>query len=173
MKKKKNKASCLIEKMKAKRSAMTPYFKKIDNIKHSAAITTKRGRLLGIGMNKYHTTLKHGYTTHAEVDTIQKSMLPMYKKFGRSLNKRRITVDITIIRTSLVNSHPCLHCLMAMNNNPVFNVKKVNYSCEGEIITTTLNSLLNKEVHHLSKGNKHRCGLDEEEDEEDDAKCAL
>lgn len=168
MKKKKKNTYKLVNKMINKRNAMTPFYKKIDNIKHTAAITTKRGRLLGIGINKYHTNISHGYTTHAEVDTMQKAMLPMYKKFGRSLNKRKIAVDITIIRTSLVNSHPCLHCLMAMNKNPVFNVKKVNYSCEGEIITTTLNSLLGKEEHHLSKGNRHRCGMDEDEDEDED-----
>ena len=141
-----------------KRSSATPNFNNVDTRKHVAIITTKKGRNLStIGFNKYHPTIKHGYTTHAEVDAMQKSIRPIIKKYGRSVNKRRIPVTITVLRTTMVNSHPCLHCINAMNSNSIFKVKRVNYSFDGDIKTASMASLLSLENYHISKGNRTDC----------------
>jgi cytidine deaminase len=162
----------LINKMIKKRNAETfSNNKKIDNYKHAAAITTHKGRVLKIGGNKYLPTTKHGYSIHAEVDTIQKSLRKAYIKYGRSLNKRRIPVDITVIRTSLVNSHPCLHCINAMASNPVFAIKRVYYSNDGDISYSSMSSLLSIENQHVSKAN--RCDNCDNEEGDDEAKEAL
>jgi cytidine deaminase len=163
----------LIHRMIQKRTNETNASSKrnVDNFKHAAAITTRRGRVLTIGSNKYHATIKHGYTVHAEVDTIQRSLRPAFIKYGRSLNKRRIPVDITVIRTSMVNSHPCKHCINTMATNPVFAIKRVYYSNDGELSYSSMSSLLTIANPHISKAN--RCSCSEEETDEDDAKEAL
>jgi deoxycytidylate deaminase len=161
----------LIKKRKAE-TGSTGNKRNSDNIKHAAAITTRKGRILTLGSNKYHPTIKHGYTVHAEVDTIQRALRPAYIKYGRSLNKRRIPVDITVIRTSMVNSHPCMHCINTMANNPVFAVKRVYYSNDGDLSYASMSSLLNIENPHISKANRSGCNCSEEDDE-DEAKEAL
>jgi cytidine deaminase len=168
----------LINHMIRKRIGETSSFnKKHDHYKHAAAITTRKGRVLTIGGNKYHSTIKHGYTIHAEVDTIQRSLRPAFIKYGRSLNKRRIPVDITVIRTSLVNSHPCLHCINAMASNPVFAIKRIYYSNDGDITYSSMSSLLETTNPHVSKANRgsSSCCCDEDDcsDEEGEGKEAL
>lgn len=166
----------LINRMIKKRCAETNSFnKRSDQFKHAAAITTRRGRVLTIGGNKYHSTIKHGYTIHAEVDTIQRSLRPAFIKYGRSLNKRRIPVDITVIRTSMVNSHPCLHCINTMASNPVFSIKRIYYSVDGDLSYCSMSSLLATENPHVSKANRpnNGCCCDDECDDEDEAKEAL
>lgn len=167
----------LINKLIKKRTAETKSTsnkRNSDNFKHAAAITTRKGRVLTLGSNKYHTTIKHGYTIHAEVDTIQRALRPVFIKYGRSLNKRRIPVDITVIRTSMVNSHPCMHCINTMATNPVFAVKRVYYSNNGDISYSSMSTLLNIENPHVSKANRNSCSSCEDECADDDeAKGAL
>jgi|SaaInlStandDraft_7_1057024.scaffolds.fasta_scaffold153977_1 hypothetical protein len=148
------------------------FSKRVDQIKHVASITTRKGNVLAIGSNKYHSTIKHGYSIHAEADTIQRAIRPAYIKYGRSLNKRRIPVDITIIRTTMVNSHPCLHCINIMASNPIFAIKRVYYSNDGDLSYCSMSSLLDINNPHISKANRSTC-CDEEEDSEDDDKEAL
>ena len=170
------KERALISSMIKKRTGETQCAsKRTDMFKHAAAITTRRGRVLTIGTNKYHTTIKHGYTVHAEVDTMQKALRPSFIKYGRSLNKRRIPVDITVIRTTMVNSHPCFHCIKAMATNPVFAVKRVYYSIDGDTQYCSMSALLDGENFHFSKANRGEssCCGEEECDGEDDAKEAL
>lgn len=142
-----------------------------DSFKHAAAITTRRGRVLTIGTNKYHTTIKHGYTIHAEVDTMQRALRPMFIKYGRSAFKRRIPVDITVIRTNMLNSHPCFHCIKSMVNNPIISIKRVYYSINGDDTQyCSLSSLIDSNNYHISKANKINCcgnGVNCLEDEED------
>jgi cytidine deaminase len=162
----------LIKKLITKRTAETKAScnkRNNDNFKHAAAITTRKGRVLTLGSNKYHTTIKHGYTIHAEVDTIQRALRPAFIKYGRSLNKRRIPVDITVIRTSMVNSHPCMHCIKTMANNPVFAIKRVYYSNDGDISYNSMSSLLSIENPHISKANRNSCCDEDEEDEDKEA----
>lgn len=166
----------LVNSMIRKRTAETNgYNRRSDQFKHAAALTTRKGRVLKIGGNKYHTTIKHGYTVHAEVDTIQRSLRPAFIKYGRSLNKRRIPVDITVIRTSMVNSHPCFHCIKAMATNPIFAIKRVYYSNNGELSYCSMSSLLDAETFHLSKANRpeNNCCCDDDCDGEEDDKEAL
>lgn len=144
-----------------------------DTYKHAAAITTRKGRVLTLGSNKYHTTIKHGYSIHAEVDTIQRALRPMYIKYGRSLNKRRIPVDITVIRTSLVNSHPCMHCINTMATNPIFAVKRVYYSNDGDMSYSSMSSLLNIENPHVSKANRSTCCEEDDMGEDDEGQKPL
>ena len=151
--------------------------KKCDNYKHSASIITGKGRVLSIGSNYYHPGIKNGFTIHAEVDTIQKASRPMMLKHKRSLNKRRIPADIYVIRTTMVNSHPCFHCINTMKANPVFNIKRVYYSIDGGLDYISMSALLNKD-NYISRGNRRGCcamdleGYDEE-DEEQEGKCVF
>ena len=166
------KENSLISSMIKKRKCETQCAsKKTDMFKHAAAITTRRGRVLTIGTNKYHPTMKHGYTIHAEVDTMQRAMRPVLIKYGRSVNKRRIPVDITVIRTTMVNSHPCFHCIRSMATNPVFAIKRVYYSIDGNTQYCSMSSLLDGESFHFSKANRDGiscCGEEDECDSDED-----
>jgi cytidine deaminase len=166
----------LVNRMVRKRVNETKTSKKnnVDNFKHAAAITTKRGRVLNIGSNKYNINTKHGYSVHAEMDTIQRSLRSAYIKYGRSLNKRRIPVDITVIRTSLVNSHPCINCINSMASNPVFAIKRVYYSNNGSIEYSSMAELLDIDNPHISKANRNNtCCCDEDECDEEAKEPAL
>jgi cytidine deaminase len=70
---------------------------------HMCAILDINGNPLIFGSNHYDT--KINITTHAEVDAFNK----LVNKMGRT--RRKITIDLVIIRTNGGNSAPCSNCM--------------------------------------------------------------
>ena len=162
-------------------SNYNPSTKRSDTIKHTAVLFNKKGDVLGIGNNQYLPTTKHGYSEHAEVNVIQKTIPKNVSIKGRSVYKHKIPADLLVIRTTMVNSHPCYNCIQSMVNNPVFNIQRVYYSCDGEIQYKSLNEMRNEDDFHICKAVRStsylNCLLDDEEEDgeegEDDAKPIL
>jgi cytidine deaminase len=80
----------------------SPYHTGITKSNHMCAILDINGNPLIFGSNFYNT--KINITTHAEVDAFDK----LVNKMGRT--RRKITIDLVIIRTNGGNSKPCEDC---------------------------------------------------------------
>jgi deoxycytidylate deaminase len=146
--------------------------KRADTIKHTAVLFNKRGDVLGIGNNQYLPNIKHGYSEHAEVNVIQKTIAKGISIKGRSIYKHKIPTSLLVIRTTMVNSHPCYNCIQSMIENPVFNIQRVYYSCDGEIKYKSLTEMKNSDEFHICKAVRStsylNCTLDDEEDDGED-----
>ena len=70
---------------------------------HMCAIVDIVGNPLIFGYNYYN--IKNNNTTHAEIDAFDK----LVNKMGRT--RRKITVDLVVIRTNGGNSMPCDKCM--------------------------------------------------------------
>ena len=85
------------------------------------AILDINGNPLIFGYNYYN--IKTDTTTHAEVDALNK----LVNKLGRI--RRKITIDIIIIRTNGGNSMPCDKCqLRIFEMSYRFNIRKIYYT---------------------------------------------
>jgi cytidine deaminase len=79
------------------------------------------GNPLMFGYNYYNT--KNNMTTHAEVDAFTK----LVNKMGRM--RRRITIDLVIIRTNGGNSKPCDECQKRIFEMSFrFNIRNIYYT---------------------------------------------
>lgn len=107
----------------------------------------KNNNIISIGVNDEYR--------HSEVDAILKL------KFLRHKLKKPVKLEILVIKVSSTRqlglSKPCIHCLIALSSIPKtgYIITDIYYSNEnGDIIKTTLKTLLNEE-HHISYGNRN------------------
>lgn len=144
----------LVEKLKTNRSAFTINKNKfIEPYKHCALVVSRKGggAIIGIGTNNYRND--DNGSIHAEDDAFTNAKHYFRTKKSKNLNsmKRKIKVDLIVVRTTGSNSKPCYHCITDhMINNAHFNVRKVIYSdsdVEGGYITTNKNKLMNDDIH--------------------------
>jgi cytidine deaminase len=153
----------------------------VEPFKHGAVIISRKGKgaVISYGANTYN--INYG-SKHAEemAFTNAKRFLQSRKSKNLSNMKRRIKVDIVVLRTTGNNSRPCNHCITTqLSNNRLFNVRKVIYSdgdVEGGYITTSTNKLYeNKNAHYsgfyaklnnISNCCNNNNGFDDEMDEE-------
>ena len=91
--------------MTIKRSAQmsSPFHHDIKKSNHMCAILDSNGNPLIFGSNFYN--IKIDTTEHAETNAISK----LINKLGRT--RRKITIDLVIIRTNGGNSMPCPNCM--------------------------------------------------------------
>jgi cytidine deaminase len=85
------------------------------------SIVDINGNPLIFGSNYYN--IKNNNTTHAEVNAFNK----LVNKLGRT--RRKITIDIIIIRTNGGNSMPCSNCMKKINDmNLRFHIRNIYYT---------------------------------------------
>jgi tRNA(Arg) A34 adenosine deaminase TadA len=134
-----------------KRESQTSINCKHDKYKHMCVILDKGGEALISGYNIFKTNSQQ--TEHAEAMAIRKFFL----KFGRP--KRRITVDILVVRTNGGNSKPCTMCLEQMRVfSYIVNVKNIYYSHEDEptgIRKEKFTTMINSDDQHMSSYYRH------------------
>jgi cytidine deaminase len=88
---------------------------------HMCTIIDTNGNPLIFGSNFYLT--KNNDTIHAEVDAFNK----LINKMGRM--KRKITIDIIVIRTNGGNSMPCTNCMKKIfDMNTRFNIRYIYFT---------------------------------------------
>jgi cytidine deaminase len=105
-----------------RRAQITNLFHELKKSNHMCAIIDINGNPLIFGYNYYN--IKNNKTTHAEVDAFNK----LLNKFGHM--KRKMLVDIIIIRTNGGNSLPCEKCqqkLFDVRYN--FHIRNIYYTC--------------------------------------------
>lgn len=81
----------------------SPFHNNLTKSNHMCSIIDINGNPLIFGSNYYN--IKTQNTTHAEVDAFNK----LVNKHGRM--RKKITIDIIIIRTNGGNSKPCSDCM--------------------------------------------------------------
>lgn len=85
------------------------------------AILDIDGNPLIFGYNYYN--IKNNKTTHAEVDAFTK----LVNKMGRS--RRKITIDLVIVRTNGGNSLPCPECQKKLFDMSIrFHIRNIYYT---------------------------------------------
>lgn len=138
----------LIDKRKKQTSANS----KDDKYKHMCVILDKGGEALITGYNIFKTNSPQ--TKHAEAMAMRKFQL----KYGRP--KRRIAVDILVVRTNGGNSKPCIKCLAQMELfSHIVNIKNIYYSHEDEpsgIRKEKFTSLSESDDKHVSSYWRHQ-----------------
>lgn len=88
---------------------------------HMCAILDNNGNPLMFGSNFYE--IKINSTTHAEVDAINK----LINKMGRT--RRKITIDLVVIRTNGGNSLPCSDCMQKIYESSVrFHIRYIYFT---------------------------------------------
>lgn len=88
---------------------------------HMCAILDTNGNPLIFGSNHYN--IKINNTTHAEVDAFNK----LNNKLGRI--RRKITIDIIVVRTTGGNSMPCSDCMNKINDMSLrFHIRNIYYT---------------------------------------------
>lgn len=190
----------LLEELKISRKACTiKQNKKQEPFKHGAMVISRKGKgaVIGYGDNCFNAIPCIG-SIHAEADALKNAL--SYLKNRRNVNvtntKRRLAVDVVVLRTTGSNSKPCYHCITEqLVDNRHFNIRKVIYSdgdVDGGYVETNCNKLYeNRESHYsgfhtmqnasLSSTNscnntqEHECGdefcgvLDEVENDDDES----
>lgn len=147
--------------------ANTPIGRHIDNIQHAAVILNKKGSVLNTGNNYYSSRRSSGFSIHAEQDALTKTLRNFNIRRNIRRSNRKHTVYLLVIRTTLGNSYPCVNCVRCIASHPSIHVKRIYYSNNGIIEYVSLQSLINSNVNHVSKGNRHEC-CDEDESDEDE-----
>lgn len=107
---------------------------------HAAGLV-KNGKLLEKGHNSHRELIGGNAvnSTHAEISVIHK-LLKTQKKIDADLWVIRVTKE-----GELVNSEPCLSCIVALKK---YNIKRVFYSdSEGDIICIKLNDIIIKDSY--------------------------
>jgi len=88
---------------------------------HMCAILDINGNPLIFGSNYYN--IKNNTTTHAEIDAFTK----LISKMGRV--RRKITIDLVIIRTNGGNSLPCVECQKRLFDLSIrFHIRNIYYT---------------------------------------------
>ena len=102
-------------------SQMSSPFHNITKSNHMCSIVDINGNPLIFGSNYYN--IKNQNTTHAEVDAFNK----LVNKQGRT--RKKITIDIIIIRTNGGNSKPCCDCMQKLNEMSIrFRIRNVYFT---------------------------------------------
>ena len=136
-----------------KREKQTALNTKCDKYKHMCVIIDHNsGETLISGYNTFKTNSCE--TVHAEAMALQR----LYSKYGTP--KRRLTVDILVVRTNGCNSKPCVNCLKMMQRySNIINIKNIYYSHEAEptgIRKDKFTALLNSDDKHISSYHRHK-----------------
>ena len=186
----------LLDGLKMKRAQHTVSVnRRQEPFKHGAMVITRKGggAVIGYGANTYNNEFG---SIHAEESAFKSARQYLQKKRGVNMSntKRRLAVDIVVLRTTGNNSKPCYHCITEqLVSNRYFNVRKVIYSDgdeTGGYVVTNCNKLYETRDSHISgfharvqgmrpentccEGNENHnhdgcCGeLDEVENDDDD-----
>jgi hypothetical protein len=147
----------LLDGLKASRRACTvQQNRRLEPYKHGAMVISRKGKgaVIGYGDNCFNAIPCIG-SIHAEADALKNALT--YLKKRRNVNitntKRRLAVDVVVLRTTGGNSKPCYHCITEqLVDNRHFNIRKVIYSdcdVEGGYVETNCNKLYeNRESHY-------------------------
>lgn len=101
-------------------------FTSATNSNHMCAIL-KEGVPVSYGTNVYN--INSTSTEHAEAQALRK----LYEKIGKTLNAKKITIDIFVVRTNGSNSKPCARCINQMKYySQFFSIRYVYYTCPNE-----------------------------------------
>lgn len=167
----------LVNKIISKREAMTRLSRSVDKrcdmYRHIAMVTAKNGRVLGTGANGFIPSIKFGYTEHAEISALRHAKRNL-QVLGKLSSNKKVTVDLTVLRTTLVNSQPCIHCINSILGNDNFNVRRVYFSNGDGIDCKSLNAIIdNPDSLCITKNNRPNhyyldCDDDEEEDDDEE-----
>ena len=135
-----------------KRTAQTSANSTIDKYRHMCVIFNSNGAVLSTGYNIFKTNTYN--TEHAEAMALRK----LASKFSKS--KRRITINILVVRTNGGNSKPCCNCLDKMlYYSSKFTIKWIYYSHDqvvDGIIRQRFNVMLNDPNKHMSSYYRHK-----------------
>jgi len=148
---------------------------------HSAAIISKNGKILSIGHNVIRTVQSRTIPQHAEHMAFDR----LINKLDRNDFKRKLSVNVLVIRTNGGDSSPCGNCVSRMDAySKHFTIRNIYYTHSEEmtgIRKEKFTSLLQNENQHISsyyrqklkETNCHNCSDIEcsdhhdEQDEED------
>jgi len=105
-----------------RKEQISDFFEKLlTKSNHMCAILDIDGNPLIFGYNYYN--IKNNKTTHAEVDAFTK----LVNKMGRS--RRKITIDLVIVRTNGGNSLPCPECQKKLFDMSIrFHIRNIYYT---------------------------------------------
>ena len=92
------------------------------NSEHMCAILDSDGNPLIYGTNVYN--IGKLSTEHAEAQAIRK----LYDKYSYQNQKRKIKVDIIVVRTNGSNSKPCERCIHEMKCSTRLHIRNVYYT---------------------------------------------
>jgi pyrimidine deaminase RibD-like protein len=146
----------LLEKFKKNRKNYTlKQNKTIEPFMHGSLIVSRKGdgAIIGYGANTYNREFG---SIHAEENALNKAKLFIQRNKCKNTNnmKRRIKVDMIVLRTTGGISKPCFHCITNhIVNNRIFNIRKVIYSdldADGGYVVTNCNRLFNNRDEHIS-----------------------
>ncbi len=119
-------------------------FTSVTNSNHMCAIL-KNSEPISYGTNIY--TVNDISTEHAEAQALRR----LYEKINKSLNAKKITLDIMIVRTGSAISKPCTRCINTMKYySKFFYIRNVYYTDPNELggIRCIKFSKLVNEKHH-------------------------
>ena len=107
--------------IKRSQQMSSPFNTCISKSNHMCSILDVNGNPLIFGSNYYN--IKINTTTHAEVDAFTK----LVNKMGRI--RRKITIDLVIIRTNGGNSKPCSECQIKIHEMSLrFHIRNIYYT---------------------------------------------
>lgn len=140
--------SKIVPTMKAKRDAQygATGFETLTHSNHMCTIL-KNGMPVSWGSNIYNVNGIQS-TEHAEAQALRR----LYDKIGKTLNAKKITIDLCVIRTNGGNSRPCKRCINTMKAySTKFNIRYIYYTCPSETngIRCVKFSQLENENHHI------------------------
>ena len=136
----------------------------VDKYKHMCVIFNSSGAVLATGYNIFKTNTYN--TEHAEEMALRK----LASKFAS--NKRRITINILVVRTNGGISKPCCNCLKKMYYySSKFTIKWIYYSSQevfNGITRERFNSMYYNPNKHVSSFYRHKYTLSGKIDNDDD-----
>ena len=93
--------------IKRKSQMSNPYHRLLSKSNHMCAVLDKNGNPLIFGSNHYNSNSE--ISIHAEIDALNK----LINRLGRL--RKKIIIDLVIIRTNGGNSFPCEKCMNRIN----------------------------------------------------------
>jgi hypothetical protein len=148
----------LLDGLKNSRSACTiKQNRKLEPYKHGAMVISRKGKgaVISYGDNNFNAVKCIG-STHAEADALNNALIHLKKRRNVNITntRRRLAVDVVVLRTTGGNSKPCYHCITEqLVDNRYFNVRKVIYSdldVNGGYVETNCNKLYETRESHYS-----------------------
>jgi cytidine deaminase len=124
-------------------------FTSLTNSNHMCAIL-KDGAPISYGTNVYN--IDDISTEHAEAQALRK----LYERVGKTLNAKKMSIDILVVRTNGGNSKPCIRCMATMKHySQFFSIRYVYYTYPGEP-----NGIRTVKFSHLAAEEPHVCAFD-------------
>jgi hypothetical protein len=148
----------LLDGLKKSRNAYTiDKNKKHEPFKHGAMIISRKGKgaVIGYGSNDF-SSIKCLGSIHAEKNALKNALMYIKNKHNVNITntRRRIPVDMVVLRTTGGNSKPCYHCITEqIVNNRYFNIRKIIYSdsdVNDGYVETNCNKLYETRESHYS-----------------------